>query len=397
VNPERERLLLLVLAGIQMAHIVDFMVMMPLGPMLMQELNVGTREFGLLVSAYTFTAAISGILFAAIIDRFERKKLLLTLLVFFVLATLACGLAPGFATLFAARCAAGAFGGVLGALVHTIVGDLIPFERRGSASGTIMAAFSASTVAGVPASLFLANHFGWRFPFLLVALVTCGFIVIGWRLLPTLHGHLNTTEESAHPLAAMRETLGEPNHFRAMAFMALVIFASFMVIPYITLAIVGNVGIPQSDIPLVYLCGGLASFFSARWIGRLADRHGKVRVYRHVAIGSLVPLLLITHLGPAPLVVLLTVTTLFFILVPGRMVPAMAIATSATRPGLRGTFLALNAASLQLASGLAAVTGGLIITTDAEGRLLHYEWTGYNAIVMTALALWLVGKIRLHA
>ena len=393
--PERERLLLLTLAGIQLAHVVDFMVMMPLGPILMRELAVGTHEFGLLVSAYTFTAAISGVLVASFIDRFERKRLLLAVLAHFALATLFCALAPGFTTLLVARGTAGAFGGVLGAMVQTMVGDLIPFQRRGRASGTIMAAFSVATVAGVPASLYLANHFGWRFPFVLVAALSCAFLTLAWRLLPTLRGHLAAAGERAHPLAAMAAVLRDTNHLRALGFLSLVVFASFMVIPYITIYIVGNLRVAQADIPLIYLCGGVASFFSARWIGRLADRHGKVRVYRLVAAGSILPLLLLTHLVPAPLAVVLAVTTLFFVLVPGRMVPAMAIVTSAAQPSLRGTFLALNAAVLQLASGLAAVVGGLIIATDAGGRIERYEWSGYAATALTLAAIVAVGRVRM--
>ncbi|MBU0751105.1 MAG: MFS transporter [Gammaproteobacteria bacterium] len=396
LTPERERILLLTLAGIQFAHIVDFMVMMPLGPILMRELTVGTREFGLLVSAYTFTAAVSGVLVASFIDRFERKRLLLAVLALFAVATLACALAPGFTTLLLARAAAGAFGGVLGAMVQTMVGDLIPFERRGRASGSIMAAFSFATVAGVPASLYLANHLGWRSPFVLVALISCGFLAIAWRLLPVLRGHIAATDTPAHPLAAMAAVLRDANHLRALAFLSLVVFASFMVIPYITIHIVGTVRVAQDDIPLIYLCGGVASFFSARWIGRLADRHGKVRVYRCVAAGSILPLLLITHLGPAPLPAVLAVTTLFFMLVPGRMVPAMAIVTSAAQPKLRGTFLAINAATLQFTSGMAAVVGGLIITTDAAGAIARYDWSGYLATAITLLAMLAVGRIRMQ-
>jgi predicted MFS family arabinose efflux permease len=393
--PEREHLLLLSLAGIQFAHIVDFMVMMPLGPILMRELAVGTHEFGLLVSAYTFTAAISGMLVASFIDRFERKRMLLAVLALFAVATLFCALAPGFATLLVARGAAGAFGGILGAMVQTMVGDLVPFERRGRASGTIMAAFSVATVAGVPASLWLANHFGWRFPFVLVALLSCGFLVLAWRLLPVLRGHLVAAEERGHPLAAMVAVMRDANHLWALGFLSMVVFASFMVIPYITIYIVGNLRVPQADIPLIYLCGGVASFFSARWIGRLADRHGKVRIYRLVAAGSILPLLLMTHLMPAPLAVVLGVTTLFFVMVPGRMVPAMAIVTSAAQPALRGTFLAINAAVLQLASGVAAVVGGLVITTDAVGRIERYEWSGYLATLITLLAIAAVGRVRI--
>jgi predicted MFS family arabinose efflux permease len=394
--PERERLLLLTLAGIQFAHIVDFMVMMPLGPILMRELAVGTHEFGLLVSSYTFTAAVSGVLVATFIDRFERKRMLLGVLALFALSTLACALAPGFLTLLVARGAAGAFGGVLGAMVQTMVGDLVPFQRRGRASGTIMAAFSVATVAGVPASLWLANHFGWRFPFVLVAVVSIGFLALAWRLLPRLADHLAERDEERHPLASMIEVLRDPNHLRALGFMSLVTFASFMVIPYITIYIVGNVRVPQADIPLIYLFGGVASFFSARWIGRMADRHGKVRVYRLVAAGSILPLLAITHLVPAPLAVVLAATTLFFVLVPGRMVPAMAIVTSAAQPALRGTFLAINSAVLQLASGVAAVVGGLLIATAADGSIAHYDRNGYLATVVTLLALVAVGHIRMH-
>ncbi|HEY5763993.1 MAG TPA: MFS transporter, partial [Rhodocyclaceae bacterium] len=207
LDSRQERVLLVTLAGIQFCHIVDFMVMMPLGPILLDELAIAAHEFGLLVSAYTFTAAIAGVLVAGFVDRFERKRLLLITFALFALATLACGLSPDFATLLVARCAAGAFGGVLGAMVHTMVGDLIPYERRGRASGTVMAAFSASTVAGVPLSLFLANHFGWRAPFVFIALLTIGFLVLGWAKLPEMRGHLADADPAvrsrARPLAAM--------------------------------------------------------------------------------------------------------------------------------------------------------------------------------------------------
>jgi predicted MFS family arabinose efflux permease len=395
LSPERERALLATLAGIQFVHIVDFMVMMPLGPILMREFAVGTHEFGFLVSAYTFTAAISGLLVASFVDRFERKTMLLGTFALFILATLACGLAPGFASLLIARGAAGAFGGVLGAMVQTMVGDLIPFERRGRASGTIMAAFSASTVAGVPASLYLANLFSWRAPFIFIAVLSCAFMALGLRVLPRLSGHLAADGEAGHPLAAIGEVLRDANNLRALGFMALVICSGFTVIPYITIYVVGNVGIAQSDIPLIYLCGGVASFFSARWIGHLADRHGKVHVYRLVALASVLPLLVQTQLVPVPLYVVLVCSTLFFVLVPGRMVPAMAIVTSAVKPALRGTFLSINAAVTQLASGLAAFGGGLIIATDAAGKIIRYDLAGYVAVAMTLLAIVAVGRVRM--
>lgn len=401
LDPLRERALLLTLAGIQFAHILDFMIMMPLGPILIREFGIGTHEFGLLVSAYTFAGAASGLLAATFVDRFERKRLLLGMFALFALATLACGLAPGFGFLMLARCAAGAFGGVLGSMVQTMVGDLIPFERRGRASGTIMSAFALSTVAGVPLSLVLANHFGWRAPFILIALLAAGLLVPGWKMLPTLRGHLRSAvigeAERAHPLAAMAEVLRDANHLRALAFMALIMFSGFTVIPYITLYSVANVGIRQEDIPLIYLVGGCATFFTSRWIGRLADRHGKVRVYRIVALCSMAPLLIQTHLVPVPLWLMIVVSTVFFIFVPGRMVPAMAIVTSAVQSRLRGTFLSMSGATQQLASGAASFVGGLIIAQDAAGHIVRYDRVGWLAVAATLLAMALASRIRFRA
>lgn len=397
LTPEHERLALLTLAAIQFVHIVDFIVMMPLGPMLMSELGVGTHEFGLLISSYTFTAAISGVLVAIFVDRFERKRVVSITLALFALATLLCALAPGFWTLLVARGAAGAFGGVLGGMVQTMVGDIVPFARRGRASGTLMSAFSAATIAGVPASLYVANHFGWRFTFVFLAAMGVAILLLARRVLPRLHGHLAAADgERAHPFAAMCAVLRDSNHLRAMGFIALIILSGFTVVPYITIYLVGNLHVAQTDIPLIYLCGGLASFLSARWIGRMADHYGKVRVYRLVAAASIVPLLLQTHLVPLPLSAVLACTTLFFILVPGRMVPGMAIVTSAAQPNVRGTFLSLNSAVMQLASGLAAMLGGLIISTDAGGRIFDYNRVGYFATAITLVAIVWVGRITMH-
>lgn len=401
LDPARERILLLTLAGVQFAHILDFMVMMPLGPILIGALAIDTHRFGLLVSSYTFSAAASGVLAATFVDRFERKRLLLLMFGLFALATLACGLAPGYLTLLAARCAAGAFGGVLGSMVQTIVGDLIPFERRGRASGTIMSAFALSTVAGVPASLYLANHFGWRFPFLFIAAMAAGLLVLGWKMLPTLRGHLDSAivseAERSHPFSAILDVLRDANHLRAFAFIALIMLSSFMVIPYITLYSVANVGIRQDDLYLLYLAGGTATFFTSRLIGRLADRHGKVRVYRIVALLAMAPLLIQTHMVPIPLWLMICVSTLFFVLVPGRMVPAMAIVTSAAQPRLRGTFLSITGATQQLAAGIAAWIGGLVIAQDAAGRIVRYDLVGWLAAAIALLAIALAGRIRVQA
>jgi len=390
-----ESFFLLTLAGIQFSHILDFMIMMPLGPILMRTLAIGTHEFGLLVAAYSFSAALSGLLAATFVDRFERKRVLLSCLVLFSLATLACGLAPDYATLIVARGLAGVFGGIMGALVHTMIADAIPFARRAKASGIVASAFSISTIAGVPLSLWLANHLGWRSPFLLIAAVSLVFIVIGLRFLPELRHHLRG-EKGGHLLSASFAVLGEGNHLRALLFSALIIFSGFTVIPYITVYAVGNVGIPLQDIPIVYLVGGFATFVSARLIGQWADRHGKVEVYRRVAWLSMLPILALTHAGKVPLWGWLICSTSFFVLISGRMIPAMAIIASAAQPKLRGTFMSLNGTVQSLAMGLATTLAGFLITLDGDGGIAGYPLVGYVAVAANLLAMWFAGRIVMH-
>lgn len=410
LTPQREKYLLLTLAGIQFSHVLDFMIMMPLGPILMSAFGIGTHEFGLLVASYSFSAALSGLLAATFVDRVERKRLLLGMFALFGLATLACGLAPGYATLLIARGLAGAFGGVMGALVQTMVGDVIPFARRARASGVVSAAFSLSTVAGVPLSLWLAHYFQWRAPFVFIAVLVVLFILVGVRTLPELRHHISPSTspsvlsgaegsgqaKRAHPFAAMFAVLRDANHLRALLFSALVIFSGFMVIPYITIYAVGNVGIAQQDIPYIYLFGGAATLITARRIGRWADLRGKVRIYRLVATAALLPLLVVTHIGAVPLWLWLICTTVFFVLVSGRMIPAMAIITSSVQPKLRGTFMSLNATTQAFAMGLATTLAGFIITQDASGKIVDYGTVGYVAMAANALAIWFVARITMH-
>lgn len=388
-----ERALLFTLAAIQFTYIVDFMVMMPLGPQLTQIFRISDAQFGLLVSAYTLAAGASGLVASSFVDRFERSRLLLWLYFAFALATLACGLAPTYALLMTARIAAGLFGGVLGALAQTMVGDAIPFERRGHAMGVVMSSFSLATVAGVPASLWIAQQFGWHASFIVIAAASLAIAVVGMRTLPRLDGHLHAVRP-AGTWRALAQVLREPNHWRAFGFTALIMAASFTVIPFLTIYMTANMGVHADQVPLVYLAGGVATFFSARWIGRLADRWGKVRTFRLVAALAMVPLLGITHLGPVALWVVLVTTTLFFVLVSGRMVPGMALITAASVPAMRGAFMSLNGAVQSAAMGVASLLGGLLIGRDAGGLVTGYARSGWVGVVLSLAALWWVGRLQ---
>jgi len=399
-TPRRERFFLLSLAGMQFTHILDFMIMMPLGPQLIERLQIDTHQFGLLLSSYTFAAAAAGLVSTAYIDRFDRRKLMLWLYALFIVATLCCGLAPGYGSLLAARALCGMFGGVLGALVQTMVADVIPFERRGKAMGTVMASFSLSTVAGVPLGLFLAEHvgaLGWRAPFFFIVLLSLGFFAVAWRIVPSLTGHLGRPREG-HALSRVLALAREPAHMTAFAFMAIMMLSSFSVIPYIALYLTANVGLGGSFITLIYLVGGAATFFTSQLIGRLADRHGKLKAFRWIAAAAFLPVLVTTHLPPVPWWLALVNSTLFFVLVSGRMIPGMAMVSAVAEPQVRGGFMSLVSSIQMAAAGLASLVAGMIITRAPTGQLEHYNVVGYLAVTAGLATLWIARHLRVaHA
>lgn len=395
-TPRQEWLILVTLAGIQFTHILDFMIMMPLSPQLIRVLHIDTHEFGLLLSSYTFSAAISGLLAATYVDRFDRRKLVLGLYALFIIATLSCGLAQTYPQLLLARALAGAFGGILGAMVQTMVADLIPFERRGKAMGTIMAAFSLSTVAGVPLGLLLANNLpslGWRAPFFFIVLLALSIFCIGFKMLPSLTGHMHR-QRPGNIFQQIFIVAKNPAHLRGFAFISLMMMGGFTVIPYVALYFTANAGLPESFITLAYLCGGVATFFTSQFIGRMADRYGKLRVFCCVAAASLLPILVTTHLGPVARSIVLIDWTIFFILVPGRMVPAMAMVSAVAPPQDRGTFMSLVASVQMAASGAASLIAGLIISRTATGQIAHYNLVGYLAVGCTLLAMMIAPMLR---
>jgi predicted MFS family arabinose efflux permease len=394
LSARREFWLLLTLAGIQFTHILDFMIMMPLGPQLRQVFGISDAKFGLLVSAYSFAAGASGLLAAFYVDRFGRKKLLLVLYSLFALATLACGLAPTYESLMVARIAAGVFGGVLSALSQTIVGDVIPAERRGKAMGIVMSSFAISTVAGVPLGLFLAAHFNWHVPFLVIAAVSGVLVMVAWQTLPPLRGHLKAARQVS-PLANLIDTVKNRDHQLALLFTFLMMFVGFVVIPYITLYTTSNGQISMQQVPYMYLFGGVATLLTARWIGRATDARGKVPMFRMLAILTMIPVMGMTLAAPLGLYGIVAISTLFFVFMSGRMIPGMAIVTSACNPSQRGTFMALNSAVQSLGMSTAAFLGGLIISRDAQGWVLHYWGNGLVGVAASLISFWLVGKLKL--
>ncbi len=388
----QERWRLWVRACIQFSHIVDFMIMMPLGPQITRQFGIGDAAFGFLVSAYTWAAAISGLVASAYVDRFDRKRLLLGLFVAFAIATLGCAVAWSYASLVAARIATGLFGGVLSALVQTMVAELIPFERRGRAMSIILSAFSLATVVGVPASLFIAAWSSWHMPF--VAIAVFGLLLSGlaWRVLPRMRGHLQTQGRPAIR-TMLASVLSDVNHRWAFLFSALMMFTGFAVIPYITIYLQTNVGLDKQEVPLIYLFGGAATLFTARWIGKLSDRHGKVPMFTALAALVVLPLQVLAHLGAVALPWVIGLNTVMFVVLSGRMIPGMALVGASANPAVRGSFMAINSAVQSLSMGAAAFVGGLIISRDAQGMVQNYGWNAMVGSVASLLSIWVVRRL----
>jgi DHA1 family inner membrane transport protein len=388
-----DRMVVFMLAAVQFISIVDFMIIMPLGPQLMRKLEIGPQQFGLVVASYTIAAGLAGLVASSLVDRFGRKAAFLGLDAGFLLGTFLCGLAPTYTTLVLARVLTGAFGGIIGGLALAIIGDVFPEERRGRATGALMSGFALASVAGVPFGLYLGTHFGWHVPFILLGILGCPVWALAAWTLPPLRDHL-AKATSTHPLRVVFETFTQPNHLNAFALIVMLMVAAFTIFPYMSPFLVNNIGMTDNQLGLVYIAGGAVTLFSAPLIGRLADRYGKLRVFRIIAPLSAIFTLAAATLVRVPVAVAVAIMAALMVCNSGRMVAAMAMITGSVEPHRRGGFLSANSSVQHLSIGFGTYVGGLIITETADHRLLHVPILGLVSAAATMLCLWLAGRIR---
>ena len=382
------------LAFLQFAVILDFMLMSPLGAVIMPALSIGPKQFGFAVSAYAFSASASGLLTAGFADRFDRKKLLLFFYAGFVLGTLWCGLAQSFESLLAARVVTGLFGGVIGSVVLAIATDLFAPQMRGRVMGFIQTAFAASQVLGIPVGLYLSNTWNWHVPFLaMAALGLVGGLAVQWRMRP-VGDHLQIRQERS-PWMHLWHTLVVPRHLLAFVTVAFLTTGGFMLMPFSSAFAVNNLGISLHDLPTVYLVTGLCTIFVGPLVGKAADALGKFRVFAAGSVLSISTVLVYTHLGPVGLPVLIVVNAVMFVGIFSRMIPFQAMVSSVPAPERRGAFNAVSASIQQLSGGIASVVAGHIVSLGADGKLLHFEVTGYVVVATSLVATALVWRLHL--
>jgi predicted MFS family arabinose efflux permease len=384
---------IVILALTQFTVVLDFMVMSPLGDMLMKTMELTTAQFGFAVSAYAFSAGISGFLTAGFADRFDRKKLLLFFYVGFVGGTLFCGLASTYFMLIAARIITGIFGGVIGSIAMAIVADLFPLEQRGRVMGFMQMGFGASQVLGIPIGLFLANIWGWQAPFIMiVGIAAIVWIIIIVKMQP-ITKHLSVqTDKSAfthliHTIAKRNYRIG----FLATSFISL---GGFLMMPWGSAFAINNLGVTYQQLPVLFMIAGIATLFIMPIIGKLSDRISKLKLFAGASLWMIVVVMIYTNLSITPFAVVVLFNVVMMMGIMSRMVPAMALVTALPELKDRGAFMSINSSLQQIAGGIAAGLGGMVVVQKTKfSPLEHYNHLGLLVVATTLLGIYLVYRV----
>jgi MFS transporter, DHA1 family, inner membrane transport protein len=390
----KEIILVSLLALLNFTHILDTMILMPLGNILMPKWDIDSSQYSKIVSAYSIAAFVSS--FAAIfyVDKFDRKRILLLAYLGFILGTFSCVFANGYSSMIFARVITGIFGGLISAQVLTIIGDVIPYEKRGRAMGLLMGGFAIASILGVPLGLYFANLLGWHYPFIIIA-------SFGVLLFPFLFKYVpNVKNASTLPIRLKERITNFKNIFTnkeqliALSFSTLLVMGHFIIIPLINPYMVYNVGVPQDYTPLIYLVGGISALITANFIGKLADKFGKQKVFLICALISLVFVLAITHMPSISLVLVLLTFAFWFSTATGRTVPGQAMVTQAVTTQSRGGFMSCNSCLQNLSMGLASLISGWITSSDKNFVITNYNVLGYVSIGLILVSVALSYKLE---
>jgi MFS transporter, DHA1 family, inner membrane transport protein len=256
-----------------------------------------------------------------------------------------------------------------------------------------MSGFALASVAGVPFGLYLGTEFSWHLPFVVLAVAGVPILALAPLAMPRLDAHV--AHHRTHPLRSIVEVFAHAAHLRAFALIVVLMLGSFSVFPYLSPYLVANVGMTERQLPLVYIAGGGLTLFAAPVVGRLADRHGKLKIFRLILPASAVLLVIITHLPQVHVAIAVAVFGTLMVCNVGRMIPAMAMVTSSVEPRRRGAFLSANSSVQHVSAGLASSIGGLIVTQSPSGKIEHFGTMGWLAAAVSLTSLWLAGRVRL--
>jgi predicted MFS family arabinose efflux permease len=378
-----------ILAIIQFTVILDFMVLSPLGAILLDELHITTAQFSIVVSAYAFSACVSGILAAGFADKFDRKKILLFFYVGFILGTLFCALAPTYNYLLAARIVTGIFGGVIGSIGFAIISDLFEMQLRGRVMGFVQMSFAASQVLGIPIGLYLANTFNWHFPFYAIVAFSILVVLSIVIYMRPITEHI-AANKGRSPFGHLFKTFANRNYRRAFLATTLLATGGFMLMPFGSAFATNNLGIAIEQLPMLYAITGVFSIVFGPIIGKLSDQVGKFRMF---VVGSIITIVFVgiyTELGVTPLWLVIILNVLLFVGISSRMISSSALLTAVPAPHDRGAFMSINSSVQQLSGGISAAIAGLIVYKQPSGKVENYPTLGFVVIGSIIVAIFLM-------
>ena len=388
-----QKLAIAILALTQFTVILDFMIMSPLGDALMKSMELTTVQFGIAVSAYALSAGVSGLLTAGFADRYDRKKLLLFFYVGFIIGTFFCGMTTNYPMLIAARIVTGLFGGVIGSISMAIMADLFALQQRGRVMGFIQMGFGASQVLGIPIGLYISNYLGWQAPFfMIVALASIIWFIVFWKLKP-INEHLKYPQER-NAFLHLWHTVKHRDYRVGFTATALMSLGGFMMMPWGSAFSINNLHITQEQLPILFMVAGIGSLVVMPVIGKLSDSIDKFTLFAFASLFLMVVVVYYTHLTPAPFWIITLVNVLMMIGVMSRMVPSMALTSALPSMQDRGAFMSINSSLQQMAGGVAAFIGGLIvIQKDNYSPLERYDTLGYVIVGISVLCIFMVYRV----
>lgn len=383
-----------ILTLLQFSIILDFMVLSPLGAQLMQELDIIPQQFGWVVSAYAFSAGISGLLAAGFADKFDRKKLLLFFYTGFIIGTLLCGIAPDYKFLLYARIFTGLFGGIIGSISYAIITDLFAMNMRGRVMGFVQMAFATSQILGIPLGLYLANLWGWHAPFLLIVGVSIFIIVPIIIFLKPIDAHLKIQSDK-NAVQHLVSTISNLHYLKGFGAIVLLATGGFMLMPFASAFTVYNLGISLNDLPLIYVATGISSIIAGPLVGKLSDKYGKYLLFFSGSVVTVFVVLWYCNLGVTPLWLVIIINIIMFVGVTSRMVSASALLTAIPEQQDRGAFMSIQSSVQQISGGLASALAGIIVIQTSSGILLNYDIIGYVvslASVITIIMMYIIDQ-----
>lgn len=388
-----QKFVIFLLAITQFTVVLDFMVMSPLGDIMMKTLHITTKQFGVAVSAYAFSAGISGLLTAGFADKFDRKKLLLFFYIGFVLGTLCCALAPNYDLLVIARVVTGIFGGVIGSISMAIVADLFALQQRGKVMGFVQMGFGVSQVLGIPIGLYIANLWGWHVPFLWIAAMA-GIIALALFIkLKPITAHLALQQDKS-PFLHLWHTVNKKTYQIGFISTALLSIGGYMMMPFGSAFAINNLKITNEQLPLLFMVTGISTLISMPFIGKLSDKVNKFKIFAIATLSAIVVINIYAHFAQTPFWIVMLTNIVMMVAIMNRMVPSTALTTAVPQPQDRGAFMSINASLQQMAGGFGAMLAGVIIVQkDNFSPLEHYDTLAMIASLIMLTTIYLVYRV----